>query len=73
VDSFHVDFYCVEAGLAFELDGSIHDEQTEEDHERQLFIEANNIQVLRFTNNEVFKSLPKVIATIREAIAHGPS
>src|SRR4051812_12173649 len=73
VDSFYVDFYCVEAGLAIELDGSIHDEQVEADHERQLFIEANNIRVLRFNNDEVFKSLPKVIATIRRAIADGAS
>src|SRR5215212_8691215 len=73
VDAFYVDFYCVEAGLAIELDGSVHDEQVEEDHERQLFIEANNIRVLRFTNDEVFKSLPKVVATIREAITNGTS
>jgi very-short-patch-repair endonuclease len=58
----------VEAGLAIELDGSVHDTQTEEDHERQLFIEANNIRVLRFTNEDVLKGLPKVIAAIREAL-----
>ena len=38
VDAFYVDFYCVEASLAIELDGSVHDTQVEEDHARQLFI-----------------------------------
>jgi very-short-patch-repair endonuclease len=73
VDSFYVDFYCVEAGLAIELDGSVHDNQVEEDHERQLFIEANNIRVLRFTNNDVLKNLPKVIKAIREALSSSAS
>jgi len=71
VDTFYVDFYCVEAGLAIELDGSVHDTQAQEDHEHQLFIEANNIRVIRFTNDEVMKELPKVIKTIREALVRG--
>src|ERR1044071_9705948 len=73
VDAFYVDFYCVEAGLAIELDGSIHDEQAEEDHERQLFIEANNIRVNRFTNDDVIKNLLKVIKAIREGLVGGPA
>ena len=73
VAAFYVDFYCVEAGLAIELDGPIHDQQTEQDHERQLFIEANNIRVICFTNGDVMKDLPKVIETIREALARSPS
>src|SRR4051812_25753031 len=71
VDAFYVDFYCVETGLAIELDGPIHDQQTEEDHARQLFIEANNIRVLRFTNDQVLKELPKVLASIRGALEDG--
>jgi very-short-patch-repair endonuclease len=73
VDSFYVDFHCVEAGLAIELDGSIHDQQVEEDLERQLFIEANNIRVLRFTNDDVLTNLSKVINKIREALTNGSS
>src|SRR5262249_5698730 len=68
VAAFYVDFYCVEAGLAIELDGSVHDIQVEEHHEHQLFIEANNIRVIRFTNDEVMKELPKVVQTIRAAV-----
>ena len=71
IDAYYVDFYCVEAGLAIELDGSVHDTQKEEDQERQLFIEANNIRVIRFTNDEVMKNLPQVIRTIRSALADG--
>ena len=73
VDVFYVDFYCVEAGLAIELDGSVHDQQTEEDHERQLFIEANNIRVVRFTNDQVLKELPEVLGTIRKTLEDGPA
>jgi very-short-patch-repair endonuclease len=63
----------VDAGLAIELDGPVHDRQTEEDHERQLFLEANNIRVLRFTNDEILKELPKVRTTIRKALEDGPA
>ena len=73
VDAFYVDFDCVEAGLAIEVDGSFHDTQAEEDHDRQLFIEANNIHVLRFINDDVMKRLPSVIKAIREALARGSS
>jgi len=66
VGRFVVDFYCVEAGVAVELDGSVHDgpEQREADAVRQEFLESQQLRVLRFQNDEVFGDIERVLATI---------
>jgi very-short-patch-repair endonuclease len=71
VDRYLVDFFCVEAGLAVEVDGPIHTRQVEEDRNRQAYIESNNIRMLRFTNEEVMTRLPAVLKAIRSALAGG--
>ena len=50
-----VDFYCREAKLVIELDGSQHfDEKTAEyDAERTLFLQQYDLNVIRIPNNEV--------------------
>jgi very-short-patch-repair endonuclease len=68
-----MDFYCVEAGLAIEVDGPIHARQVEEDRNRQEFIEANGLRVLRFTNEEVANRLPTVLSRIRSALSNAAS
>jgi len=64
---FIMDFYCSELKLAIEADGSIHDEETvkEYDKQRQEYLEENNINVLRFTNEEIFGELEKVNEKIK--------
>ena len=50
-----VDFYCAEAKLIVELDGSQHyeDKGREYDTERTAYLEQYDVRVLRIPNNEV--------------------
>ena len=71
IRSFIVDFYCHEYKLAIEIDGEIHlkTEVNEYDDGRSHDIEKFGIKILRFTNNEVFTNLNKIIEEILENIA----
>ena len=63
VGQYILDFYCPEKRLAVELDGSQHID-SESDKERTDFLNKQNIQVLRFWNNEVNTNLEGVILKI---------
>ena len=58
------DFYCHQHKIVIELDGGIHNlpEIVKNDLERQLNIENDGIRVLRFKNEEIFKSIGKRIS-----------
>jgi very-short-patch-repair endonuclease len=49
---FIVDFYCAEAKLVVEIDGSVHDNQLEYDALRTEVLNSKGISVIRFTNDE---------------------
>ncbi len=63
---FITDFYCHEVKLVVELDGGIHQEseQKQWDENRTAELERFEIQVIRFTNKEVFENLEVVLKTI---------
>jgi very-short-patch-repair endonuclease len=67
VGRFIVDFYCVTAGLVIEVDGPIHEYQRERDIERQAYLVAMGLKVLRFTNDEVISNIGQVVAAITDA------
>ncbi|HET6972169.1 MAG TPA: endonuclease domain-containing protein [Phenylobacterium sp.] len=48
VGPFMVDFLCLEAALAVEVDGGVHAERAEQDVRRQAYLERRGLQVLRF-------------------------
>jgi len=50
---FIVDFFCAEAALVVEADGPIHARLTEYDVEREAWLIAAGLKVLRFTNDEI--------------------
>ncbi len=56
VGNYILDFYCPKERIAIELDGQGHFEatQAEYDYERDLFLEAFGIRVLRFENKVVW-------------------
>ncbi len=56
------DFYCAEAKLVIELDGSQHYEKDymEKDAERTTFLEGYGLRVLRIPNNEVSRNFSGV-------------
>ena len=66
VDFYVLDFYSPQIKLAVEIDGPTHitKEEIEYDKERQKYIEAFGIEFLRFTNEQVFRNIDKVIADI---------
>jgi very-short-patch-repair endonuclease len=66
IGHFIVDFYCVQAQLVIEVDGEIHQYTQEEDAIRQEFIEAQDLMVLRFTNDDIFKNIDAVLENISE-------
>ncbi len=68
MERFVVDFYCSEANLVVEVDGTIHQYTAEEDAIRQEFLEAQGLQVMRFRNEEVLSDLRSVLDTIGTAL-----
>jgi very-short-patch-repair endonuclease len=68
IERFIVDFFCASAHLVIEVDGAIHDYTPEEDAIRQKYLESLGLCVIRFTNDQVFDELDKVIESIRQAL-----
>jgi cobalamin-dependent methionine synthase I/very-short-patch-repair endonuclease len=66
IGEFIVDFVCLEKRLVIEVDGSIHNEpqQIEHDKNRIEWLESKGFKVIRYTNNQVINDLVKTIETI---------
>jgi type I restriction enzyme R subunit len=64
--NYIADFYCHEAQLVVECDGSVHDknEQWHHDQQRDAYMTANGIRVLRFTNEEILSDPERVLENI---------
>ena len=66
-----LDFYCHAVKLVIEVDGKVH-ERTDvklNDEERQKVIEEDGMKFLRFSNEQILKSLEKVILEIEKLLA----
>jgi very-short-patch-repair endonuclease len=64
IGQYIVDFYCHTAKLVIELDGGIHELQKDRDSDRDTYLKANGLQVLRFQNEEITQNLPEALQTI---------
>lgn len=66
IGKFIVDYYCHEALLVIEIDGSIHHNEivAERDEGRELEISKLGIKIVRFTNEEIYNDLDNVAVTI---------
>ena len=66
IGNFIADFYCEEAKLVIEIDGSQHysEEGMNYDDKRSAFFEKYGIKVLRFANNEVNENFEGVCTVI---------
>jgi very-short-patch-repair endonuclease len=67
VGPFVVDFLCLEASLAIELDGGVHLQRADYDAWREALLQRRGLQVLRFWNSEVAADLDRVCRTILSA------
>ena len=70
IDNYIVDFYCNEARLIIELDGSQHYEETGllKDKIRTEKIESRNLTVIRIPNNEVNRNFSSVCEYIDQCV-----
>ncbi len=61
-----VDFYCPKLRLAIEVDGGQHNDEKhiKLDEERTIFLNEQNITVIRFWNHEVLKYTDDVLNAI---------
>ena len=68
--NYIVDFYCAEAKLVIELDGSQHGEAEaiEYDSERTAFLKNYGLTVLRIPNNEIRYHFQEVCAYIDSTV-----
>jgi cyclase len=62
-----VDFYCHSHRLVIEVDGSVHNRRCAifDDSVRSQALKEFNIEIIRFTNNEVFLDIESVLERIR--------
>ena len=75
IDNYIVDFYCHEARLIIELDGSQHYEEDGllKDKIRTEKIENRNLRVIRIPNNAVNQNFRGVCEYIDQIIKESPS
>ena len=66
IKDFVVDFFCYDALLVIEVDGTVHDEtsQKERDEQRTIILQKLGLKEIRFTNYEVIHHTDQVIKKI---------
>ena len=79
---FIADFYCHEVKLVIEIDGGIHlrSENKEYDISRDIILKEFQIEILRFTNDEVvnepdlvIEKIKRTIETLKQKLAQKPN
>jgi very-short-patch-repair endonuclease len=75
IGAYVVDFFCPEKRLAIELDGDSHFDQKIQEREkrRSMFFTNHNIQVIRFTNQEIRYALDQVLEQLATVCRTTPS
>jgi very-short-patch-repair endonuclease len=68
VGRYILDFYCVENGLAIELDGGQHGEAADYDQQRDDWLRSQGIHVLRFWNNQMLAETEAVMEAIYQVV-----
>ena len=60
------DFYCREANLVVECDGSVHDQNEAWNHDqvRDAYMVSQGLRVLRFPNRQILNEIEKVLEEI---------
>jgi very-short-patch-repair endonuclease len=64
IEPYIVDFYCHQTALVIEVDGGIHQNQQDYDHQRDQYLQALGLHVVRFTNLDVMKNMDTVLEEI---------
>ncbi|MEK6546570.1 MAG: endonuclease domain-containing protein [Nitrospinota bacterium] len=63
IGDYIVDFYCPEKRLVIEVDGDVHAyvKQIERDREREGYLKALGLQIVRYTNWDILTNLEEVV------------
>jgi very-short-patch-repair endonuclease len=69
IDEFIVDFFCHELLLAIEIDGSTNDYNYEYDILRQTKLENYGIQIVRYLDIDIKKSMNDVLRSLEITIS----
>jgi very-short-patch-repair endonuclease len=72
IGPYIADFACIEKKCVIELDGGQHQNQTDYDENRTIFLQGQGWQVLRFWNNDVLNQLDGVLSTVVAAFGTLP-
>ena len=70
IGDYIADFVCLTSKLIVELDGGYHqlEQQQISDEQRTKWLEGRGFRVIRFTNEELFNNVDRVLDTIKENI-----
>ena len=71
IPPYIVDFYCDEARLVVELDGSQHADALDRDEGRTCFLESRGLRVRRYWNNAVLTEIETVLEDIWNVLQDG--
>ena len=70
IEPYIVDFYCREVNLVIEVDGDVHADQKQIEHDRRRtnYLESKGLRVFRVNNNDIRDNLNGVLAKIYELV-----
>lgn len=73
IDSYIVDFVCLQKKLIIEVDGKYHSltEQQELDEQRCCILESLGFTIIRFTNEQVTCDIENTLLTIKQHLENG--
>jgi very-short-patch-repair endonuclease len=72
IGPYYADFYCHAQRLVIELDGASHDGQGQYDLDREAYLMAQRLRVIRFGNDDVLNDLEAVLRAILLACGIDP-
>ena len=72
IGNYIVDFYCHQARLVIELDGSQHYETPDYDIRRDGWLNEQGYRVLHIPNNAIWENFPGVCEAILQSIKPSP-
>ena len=66
---FVADFYCKEARVVIEVDGSVHARQADYDSLRTILMRQMGLKVVRFTDKEILEGIESVLRELKNMLA----
>jgi very-short-patch-repair endonuclease len=70
--NYIVDFVCLQKRLIIEVDGGQHAQEVNHDAERDAWLRAQGLTILRFWNNDVLKNIDGVMEMIVKSLQSTP-